>query len=118
MHLAQVIDRAVPDAALDVPILVPQRAPSFLGAQHLAVLIGRALAFSADDISVLVLHAIRGINAGGGQNHEANNQQSIHGYSLWKYLRPGGTDITRTRVIACVRKLWSLASVTLADRQW
>jgi hypothetical protein len=64
LYLAHIIRRAIPHAALDVPILISHRAASLLGTEHLAVLIRCALPFSAHYISILVLDAIPGIDLG------------------------------------------------------
>jgi len=66
LQLAKVILRAIPHAALDVPILIPHRAASLFGTEHLAMLIQRALPFSAHYISMVVLEAIPGIDLGAG----------------------------------------------------
>jgi len=84
VHLAHIVDRAVPHAALDVSILVLHRAPSLFGTEHFAVLIGRALPFSAHHISVLILDAIRGIDVtAGGEVYKATDEHSnFHGASF------------------------------------
>jgi hypothetical protein len=75
LQLAKIIGRAIPHAALDVPILTSHRAASRFGAKHLAVLIRCALPFSAHYIPLRVLDAIRGIDLGaGGQGYNATNK--------------------------------------------
>jgi len=66
LQLAKVILRAITHAALDVPILIPHRAASLFGTEHLAVLIQRALPLAAHYISMIVLEAIPGIDLGAG----------------------------------------------------
>ena len=66
LQLAQVIGCAIPHAALDVPMLIPHRAPSLFGTEHLAVLIRCTLPFSAHHISILILDAIPGIDLRAG----------------------------------------------------
>jgi hypothetical protein len=53
--MAQIIRRAKPHAAFDVPVLILIAPPPLLAAEHLAVLIQSALAFSAHYISMVVL---------------------------------------------------------------
>ena len=70
LQVALLIRRAIPHAALDVPVLIPHRAASRFGTQHLAVLIRYALPFSAHYVSIHVLDAIpSGIDlAAGGED--------------------------------------------------
>jgi len=66
LDLAHIIGRAITDAALDVPISIPHRAASRLGTEHLAILVHCALPFATHYISIRVLEAIRGEDAGAG----------------------------------------------------
>ena len=64
LKMTRIIRGAIPHAALYVPLLIHHRAAPRFGTKHLAVLIHRALPFSAHYISILVLDAIRGIDLG------------------------------------------------------
>jgi hypothetical protein len=78
LHLPQIVQGAKARTAPDNAISVPDRAASLFGTQYLAILIRRALALSAHDVSILVLDAISGINLRGKrQGQEATNNESI-----------------------------------------
>jgi hypothetical protein len=64
-YFADIVRRAISDAALDVAILVTHRAATLLGAEDFPVLVDRALAFSAHDGAILVSQAIRRVGTRG-----------------------------------------------------
>jgi len=73
-YLAAIILRAIPHATFDGAKFIPDRAASFLGTEHLPVLIRRALSFPANYISNLILDAIRGIDlTDGSQRQKTTN---------------------------------------------
>jgi hypothetical protein len=91
-NLTKIILRAISHATLDIPILIPDRATSFPGTEHLAVLIRLALPFSAYYISILILDAVRGVDLGaGGQGQKAADKEfAFHGSSSLFSLSTGG----------------------------
>jgi hypothetical protein len=79
LHLAQIILRAIPNAAFDVSVLISYCAASLFGTKHLPVLIRCALPLSAHYISILVFDAVpSGIDLGAcEQGQKATDKECI-----------------------------------------